>query len=351
MSSQTSENDSASPNPSGAAASVYPYNYPYSSPVASSPFAHLTADSQQAAAQSLRSFLCSSGVGGANSEYDGVSTSDDAGTGLCGAVTSSSSTSSPSTYAHSSTPLSSICSPPPGIGGNARCSIEQLTEKGEKPDASAPGDDGSNGLESGASIGVSEHVKAQAVSSSSSSPSCLSPSSPNNITVTADGTDGSVPHPTKADGDSCQQQVPSCEGGPNGALGDNFRVLSRKRKADAFLPDGDAETMERLKRLMESLTREQMKLLLAKACVQYPGMTPDYFVPVTFCSLPRLIYKCARNGLSIGHVCCAIGSAFSLLIHFFFHSGFTERSIQTLQKWLDTCLVFVWGTAMFGAGL
>lgn len=274
MSSQASENDSASSNPSGAT-SIFPYNYSsYSPPVASPPFAHLAADSQQAAAESLRAFLCSSGAAAGNGDFNGVATSEDAGTGLCGGLTSSSSSSSsPSSYAQTGA-LSSVCAPPPGIVSAARCSIEQLTEKAEKPgDASAPADDGSSSLETPANAGVSEHAKSPAVPSSLSSPSCLPPPSSNDPTGSADGTAGGISHSTKEDGDSCQQQVPSCEGGPNGAaLGDSFRVLSRKRKADAFLPDGDAETMERLKRLMESLTREQMKLLLAKACVQYPGV-------------------------------------------------------------------------------
>ena len=51
----------------------------------------------------------------------------------------------------------------------------------------------------------------------------------------------------------------------------------RKRKAPEELPQIDEATAERLKRATDSLTKEQLKMLLARACSHYPGTyTPPY---------------------------------------------------------------------------
>lgn len=45
----------------------------------------------------------------------------------------------------------------------------------------------------------------------------------------------------------------------------------RKRKAPEELPQIDEATAERLRRATDSLTKEQLKMLLARACSHYPG--------------------------------------------------------------------------------
>lgn len=45
----------------------------------------------------------------------------------------------------------------------------------------------------------------------------------------------------------------------------------RKRKAPEELPQIDDATAERLRRATESLTKEQLRMLLARACSHYPG--------------------------------------------------------------------------------
>ncbi|CDJ61928.1 hypothetical protein EMWEY_00046540 [Eimeria maxima] len=46
----------------------------------------------------------------------------------------------------------------------------------------------------------------------------------------------------------------------------------RKRKAPEELPQIDEATAERLKRATDSLTKEQLKMLLARACSHYPAV-------------------------------------------------------------------------------
>lgn len=46
----------------------------------------------------------------------------------------------------------------------------------------------------------------------------------------------------------------------------------RKRKAPEELPQIDEATAERLRRATDSLTKEQLRMLLARACSHYPGI-------------------------------------------------------------------------------
>ncbi|KAL8427230.1 hypothetical protein ACSSS7_007821 [Eimeria intestinalis] len=64
-------------------------------------------------------------------------------------------------------------------------------------------------------------------------------------------------------------------GGGGGGIAEGLAsgiLPCRKRKAPEELPDIDEATAERLRRATESLTKEQLRMLLARACSHYPAV-------------------------------------------------------------------------------
>ncbi|KAL8432055.1 hypothetical protein Efla_003496 [Eimeria flavescens] len=68
---------------------------------------------------------------------------------------------------------------------------------------------------------------------------------------------------------------PESEGHPPGSVAEGLSsgiLPCRKRKATEELPQIDEATAERLRRATDSLTKEQLRMLLARACSHYPAV-------------------------------------------------------------------------------
>lgn len=90
----------------------------------------------------------------------------------------------------------------------------------------------------------------------------------------------------------------SSEGGIAEGLSSGI-LPCRKRKATEELPQIDEATAERLRRATDSLTKEQLRMLLARACSHYPGIF--FFTRAINEYIVNIYLQVERNK---GGICC-----------------------------------------------